>query len=1307
MDGNLANFIKYCHGYVNLTKKRILSEQNKNALELPRNYLDLGQILLCNIDKEKDNEKGVPINFDTFYTYDPQDVPENEQLRHATEKELAKTIEDLCSAYIQNPYTKQIYLQFGRFVTDHPIENNEETDEGNESCNAKKKRINAYKLFSLPIKIEKVIDGAAGKYFVYPADTEIQINTGIFETVLGENLYHELLSEIGKREAEAKFTLPLCEFETVCSDVIGVVKAQLRLCNIAFNEESFELENISLVLSPRVNYFLVEDLVQLTKLPEIELGATALSVWMQNDGLDVRENLPNENQLYFPFPFDKSQLDILSLMGNKASIVQGPPGTGKSTTIANILCHLAANGKRILFVSQKAQALKVVKDKLKSTDIKYLFGYIPNASSAQVGDDDKNDGVALLLSSLGGYVEKLINKNNLRDKIFRCNAVNGRGLETVVADRVKERKSLNDSIMSQRRYSALVEEYDKLIEFNIKLEDKGKFAQYASEDLFLAIADLDQKIERLKDVLEEYEKNYSAEREQFDREFCHVPLGQSSYSEVLHLSIERFKDIFQKIEKTKAEMLVMKQKIDLGLADDKIAFKELFHHIDFGVASHWTALKSLRSDLEKTAYEGHNSILRSLSNTKRRWRLGNVFKVLPRELCDFLNNKFSQDISKNGMLGFVDSLLKTCEYFDLLKQLEMKKQEVLDLFAVERDLLNKKLPCEVMAWIVPTINKLDVNFKELAALLNSIACYFNYKETESEQLSVQNKSCELLATCGISRETFFVLEQKRNAAVSFSELKTKILRVQCLKVEIDEIRAQINESSARADAASLEIEHKKCITMYIQNIIDERLTRNWNGNILLKQAVRELGSAFGKSRQAFKTFDKIRKSPKKFKEILNLIPVWIMELDDASRIIPLEANLFDYVILDEASQCNIAYTMPVMYRTNKMLFVGDSEQMRDSTISFKSNRDFDELANRFQIPEENQIKATGTSVQSVLDIAYKRGFADKTLRYHYRSSPELIGFCNNYFYKPKGKELVVANSTHLTYKDTNRTMLIHKIESDGQHEKDDQINVAEADYILGLFHELRANEKYKNKSIGILTFFTKQALYLSDRFVKAGLKEEVDNYKVSAIEGIQGDEKDIIIYSFVIRNPDQKNKYAPLTGEDGDIRGEVNSGRVNVAFSRAREQVHCCISLPIDQMPHKIWIKKYLDYVEQYGVVKHIVEDLKPFDSYFEQTVFDFLHNYLDENYCIQNQVESCGFKIDFVVGNNQTGRRIALECDGPCHFENELDEACGIYVENDVERQRILESAGWQFYRIRYSDWLDEKFERCTVLNEIRAMLD
>jgi very-short-patch-repair endonuclease len=428
-----------------------------------------------------------------------------------------------------------------------------------------------------------------------------------------------------------------------------------------------------------------------------------------------------------------------------------------------------------------------------------------------------------------------------------------------------------------------------------------------------------------------------------------------------------------------------------------------------------------------------------------------------------------------------------------------------------------------------------------------------------------------------------------------------------------------------------------------------------------------------------------------------------MELDDASRLLPLQSGMFDYVILDEASQCNIAYTLPTMFRANRAVFVGDKEQMRDSTIMFKSNRIFEELAHRYQIPDERQIKAMGTSVQSLLHIADNLKFKTRMLRYHYRSPAELIGFSNEYFYRGS---LVPLNSNYLTYKDTNRLIVIHEIKSDWKEEISDNINIAEAKAILELFKELRSDERYQDKSIGILSFFNAQATEIRKVFTEASLKEENDNYKVSIIEGIQGDEKDIIIYSFVIRKPDQKKRYNPLTGEGGDIRGDINRGRVNVGFSRAKMQVHCFISMPISDIPEKIWIKKYLEYAKESGEVAFDSIDLKPFDSYFEEDFYNTIKNGLGKEYKIQNQIQSCGFKIDFVISNKKTGKRIAVECDGPCHFKDEIDEAYGIHVESDEERQRVLESAGWRFCRIKYADWIDEKFDKNTVTKTIADLV-
>lgn len=70
-------------------------------------------------------------------------------------------------------------------------------------------------------------------------------------------------------------------------------------------------------------------------------------------------------QIYFPLPANKEQRRIVEAIDRQRGVlVQGPPGTGKSHTIANLICHLLATGKRVLITAETGRALQVLKDKL-------------------------------------------------------------------------------------------------------------------------------------------------------------------------------------------------------------------------------------------------------------------------------------------------------------------------------------------------------------------------------------------------------------------------------------------------------------------------------------------------------------------------------------------------------------------------------------------------------------------------------------------------------------------------------------------------------------------------------------------------------------------------------------------------------------------------------------------------------------------------------------------------------------------------------------------------------------------------------
>lgn len=1185
----LNNFIKYCLGYIKLTRQSSFIRQAKLSVELPDHFFNLRDLL----ESDVNNNTGKLINLETFYSFDPKEVTEETERQYNKEQSLAKKIEEIYNKGRNDPYTKQITFNFGYYEIEIPFE--EETElrpdylEEERETEKPAMRTDRYPLFSLPITIEKIFEKGAGKYFIKPIDSEIQVNAGILADILGEDLYYKLIEELGQHELEGELSLPITETR-VFNEIWDKMRAQLKLTNAKFNEQSFVLNEMRLGISSRVNYFIADDLQKLSKFEEDEFQETSLTSWIEDEELSLREEVPGEGELYFPFPYDSHQLKTLSIIGNKTSIVQGPPGTGKSQTITNLLCHLAAKGKKVLFVSQKDQALKVVKDMLKTLEMKYLFGYVPDVGSSQLNEEDRLDGIAPHLAALETYIEGLgyqidYRKRNpvLSYKKKKRDIVTEKKIEQAAENKAELRELFNQSIKTQRTFYKLFQERQDLKEYDIKLSSLKKFKNNFSNLSRKKIKWLKSNVGQLNEKIRKYEDD--KEKIKFDQLFSALDLKGSHYSKLLQVIID---------------------------------------------------------DVANSAYDGHSRVVRFLNNSFRKRRLKKAYSALPREFTDFIDNQLRQDISRAQAKNVLEDLLTYCQHYE-------SQQKVIKL---EEELKN------------------------------------------------------LLNISGLSNKEFYQVESIISQLPGkFDEVKSKIVRAKELQQKLEKLNIE-DPNKIDSSLEKAEKSRQERIRIYLQNIINKKIIDKLREGATIKAIVRKLAKAFGKSKRAYKTFDRLREDPDNFLTIMDFIPVWIMELDDASRIIPLKPAIFDYVIFDESSQCNIAYAIPAMYRAQKALFVGDSEQMRDNTIIFKSNRSFDELAKRYQIPEELQIKATGEAVQSVLDIARLRGCEEVPLRNHYRSPRELIGFSNKYFYQPKGKNLLVLNSNYLVYKDTDQIMALHPVEVDWSKEESEKTNISEAEAILEFFQELRADERYQDKSIGILSFFNAQAACIRELFEKEGYKEEKDNYKIGIIEGIQGDEKDIIIYSFVIKAADQKNKYIPLTGEGGDIRAGINKGRVNVAFSRACLQTHCFVSMPIEDIPQGIWIKKYLEYVRDNGEIDFYSVELKPFDSDFEKQFYELVSSNLGKEYHIQNQILSCGFKIDFVVSNSKNGKKLAIECDGPTHFSGELDEEHGIYAESDEERQSILEAAGWQFYRIKYSDWINEEFNRKAILDDIQRIL-
>ncbi|WJJ93763.1 AAA domain-containing protein [Neopusillimonas aromaticivorans] len=82
-------------------------------------------------------------------------------------------------------------------------------------------------------------------------------------------------------------------------------------------------------------------------------------------GLSSSDSPAGAFELYFPMPYNDEQVSIVQkLENNDGVVVQGPPGTGKTHTIANVVSHYLAQGKRVLVTAKSETALAVLREKL-------------------------------------------------------------------------------------------------------------------------------------------------------------------------------------------------------------------------------------------------------------------------------------------------------------------------------------------------------------------------------------------------------------------------------------------------------------------------------------------------------------------------------------------------------------------------------------------------------------------------------------------------------------------------------------------------------------------------------------------------------------------------------------------------------------------------------------------------------------------------------------------------------------------------------------------------------------------------------
>lgn len=411
-----------------------------------------------------------------------------------------------------------------------------------------------------------------------------------------------------------------------------------------------------------------------------------------------------------------------------------------------------------------------------------------------------------------------------------------------------------------------------------------------------------------------------------------------------------------------------------------------------------------------------------------------------------------------------------------------------------------------------------------------------------------------------------------------------------------------------------------------------------------------------------------------------LAPCWLASPESAAAMFPMQADLFDLVIFDEASQCFVERSLPIMLRGKQVVISGDDQQLPPSDLyRVRYEEDLDQVED--VIPLE---------VVSVLDLA-RQTIPERRLNWHYRSESEaLIAFSNDRFYEGTLQMIPPASIPAL------HQPAICWESVDGQWENNR--NEAEAFRIVDLIIGLATRED--RPSVGVVTFnYHQQELILDLLELRLNqLASQPDTYAaltdlmervsgeehqglfVKNIENVQGDERDVIIFSIAYA----RDKSGKLQTRFGLINQAGGENRLNVAITRARWQVIVVCSfrpeeLQVSNSKHagpKV-LKAYLQYAWN---VSSGSQRQKPIgEAETAHTIGAWLsEKIISEGYEVVNGLGDTGYQLDLAV-RKKGGQEylVGIECEGPRYFKGLSAK------ERDLYRPQLLKRQHWKVMRV------------------------
>ena len=424
------------------------------------------------------------------------------------------------------------------------------------------------------------------------------------------------------------------------------------------------------------------------------------------------------------------------------------------------------------------------------------------------------------------------------------------------------------------------------------------------------------------------------------------------------------------------------------------------------------------------------------------------------------------------------------------------------------------------------------------------------------------------------------------------------------------------------------------------------------------------------------------------------VPIWIMPQDTALTFFPDAApEQFDLLIIDEASQCDIS-SLNLVFRCKKCLIVGDENQTsvvadRNIFTIERTNEMLDKYLISHRFKTQFDVNNKNNSIYTISGVIYPNIV---TLTEHFRCLPEIIGYSNQYVYNSDIVPLKTA-----TEKTLGEPVAIHYVEDNYLDEQKPLIVQKVIEQIESYIIDFQEERLKTLPTIGILTLDSSNIKHQTLLIRQISQNELIKQYEdklellIGTSREFQGDERDIMFMTITASHSfSEKNNF--------DIRPPRSAGTeeymriFNVAASRAKERsvvIHSIHPDAVGIMNPDCYRKKLIDYYtnsqnktnKQTAVInlQTLLNKTDANSGDFEKSVCKLLYNNGLGDF-IFPQFEVGKYCIDFgLIKNN---KKLAIECDGFTYHSGIVK------IQEDINRQLILERAGWRFFRIQSTDW-------------------